>query len=371
MKPQVYAVIMAGGRGTRFWPLSRSRRPKQLLKILGRKSLIKETIERIAPLFDRENIVVVTAAHHFSEMRKELSNLPRTNFLLEPQGNNTAPCIGLAAIDLEARDPNAIMAVLPADHWVSDARSFRQTVLAAMRLVQRQDTLITIGIPPSYPETGYGYILKGKALRGPSAISVHQVRGFKEKPSRKKAIACIKSGALWNSGIFVWRASTILELLRRFTPSLFEGLMRIRKEAHGTRLGMTGVRVQALIKREYQKMPTISIDNAVLEKAGSLEKVLTLEAKFGWSDVGNWAALYQLLPHDKKGNAAIGNCFGLDSTNCLAYSPRRLVVLLGMKQTVVVDTPDALLVSDMKRAQDIRELVKQLEQKGYRRYITK
>lgn len=369
MKAHRYAVIMAGGKGTRFWPLSRSRRPKQLLKILGQKSLIKETFERIAPLFERENIVVVTAAEHLSDMRKELSALPRTNFLLEPQGNNTAPCIGLAAIELQARDPNAIMAVLPADHWVSDARSFRQTVKAAMRLAQRQDSLITIGIPPSYPETGYGYILKGKSVRGPRAISAFEVRGFKEKPGRKKAVDCIKSGSLWNSGIFVWKASMILELLSRFTPSLFEGLMRIRKEAHGSGLGTPRLRLQAILKREYRKMPTISIDHAVLEKAGSSGKVLTLEAKFGWSDVGNWAALYQLLPHDKKGNAAIGNWFGLGSTNCLAYSPGRLVVLLGMKDTAVVDTPDALLVSDMKRAQDIRELVQQLEQRGYRRYI--
>jgi mannose-1-phosphate guanylyltransferase len=371
MKAQAYAVIMAGGKGTRFWPLSRSRRPKQLLKILGQKSLIKETFERIAPVFARENILVVTATDHFSEMRKELSALPRINFLLEPQGNNTAPCIGLAAIELQARHPDAIMTVLPADHWVSDARSFARTVQAAMRLAQRHDALITIGIPPSYPETGYGYILKGKPVRSPRVISAYEVRGFKEKPARKKALECIKSGALWNSGIFVWRASTILELLRRFAPSLFESLMRIRKEAHGGGLGTPGVRLQAILKREYRKMPSVSIDNAVLEKAGSMGKVLTLTAKFGWSDIGNWAALYQLLPHDKKGIAAIGSCFGLDSTNCLAYSHRRLVVLLGMKETVVVDSPDALLVSDMKRAQDIRELVRQLEQKGYRRYITK
>lgn len=363
-----YAVIMAGGRGTRFWPLSRAHKPKQLLTILGGKSLIQETIDRISPLFKRENTIVVTVADHFKAIRQELDRLPKMSFLLEPQGNNTAPCIGLAAIELMARDPNAIMTVLPADHWISDRNSFRRTIKAAMRLAQMHDALITIGIRPRYPETGYGYILKGRKLPGPRGMSVYQVKGFKEKPSRKKAAQWIHRGALWNSGIFVWKVSTILTSLRRFTPAIFHHLQRIQEGSRGLRLGSSHPRLRALLKREYQKMPNLSIDYAVLEKAGAKGKVLTLEADFEWSDVGNWASLHQLLSHDREGNAVIGKWFGKDSRDCLVYAPERLVVLLGMRGTVVVDTPDALLVGDLKHVQEVRDLVDDLKKKGYRRY---
>jgi len=363
-----YAVILAGGRGTRFWPLSRAHKPKQLLTILGRKSLIQETIDRIAPLFRRANTLVVAVADHSKAIRRELPRLPERSFLSEPQGNNTAPCIGLVALELMARDPDAIMTVLPADHWISDSGPFRRTIRAAMRLAEKRDLLITIGIRPRYPETGYGYILKGEKLPGPWGASAYQVRGFKEKPSLKKAAQWIHRGALWNSGIFVWKASTLLASLRRFTPSLFHSLERIQDEARGLWLGSSHPRLRALLKREYQKMASLSIDYALLEKAGAEGKVLTLEASFGWSDVGNWAALHRLLPKDREGNAAIGKWFGRDSRDCLVYSPKRLVALLGTRELVVVDTPDALLVCDLKQAQEVRDLVEELQKKGYSSY---
>ena len=371
MKRKAYAVIMAGGKGTRFWPLSRPQRPKQLLKILSARSLIRETVERALPLFSRANTLVVTVDEQCGAVRRELPMLPKNNFLIEPQGNNTAPCIGLAALELAARDSDAIMAVLPADHWVSDPRAFSRTVRAALRMAQRQDALITLGIRPSYPETGYGYILKGKKLVSSTGMPVCRVEGFEEKPGWQRAGQLARRGALWNSGIFVWRASTILESLRRYSPGVARGLERIQEVTGGRGLGSLAAKVLTALRREYRRMPNISIDYAVLEKAGSEGRVLTLEADFGWSDVGTWAAVHRMLPKDAAGSAGFGRWLGFRSSNCLVYSPHRLITLLGMRDTVVVDTPDALLVADMKRSQEIKDLLEELNRKGYRRYTVR
>ncbi len=369
-KSNVYAVIMAGGRGTRFWPLSRPHRPKQLLKILSSKSLIRETVDRVLSLNDRQNTLVVTVSDHVSLVRKELPMLPKSNFIVEPQGKNTAPCIGLAALELASRDPNAIMIILPSDHWISDLKSFFRTIKDAVELVQRYDSLVTIGIRPSFPETGYGYILKEKKIKGPRGVPAYRVKGFHEKPTLKKAGLLIQRGSLWNSGIFVWKASTLLASLGRFIPPILHGLDRIKAEAKGSGLSTLRPKLQAVIRREYKKMPNISIDHAVLEKAGSEGKVLTLEAKFAWSDVGNWDAVHKMLPQDKSGNAGVGKWLGLKSSDCLIYSPKRLVALLGMKDAVIIDTPDALLIGDIKRSQEVKDLVDELERKGYGRHTS-
>ena len=368
MNRHCYAVIIAGGKGTRFWPLSRPRRPKQLLKIFSRKSLIRETVDRVLPLFGRNHTLVVTVAEHSSEVRKELHMLPKKNFLVEPQGNNTAPCIGLAAVELSRRDPNALMAILPADHWISDSDSFSRTLKAAMQLAEREDVLVTTGIRPSFPETGYGYILKGKKIEGPRGVSAYRVKGFKEKPTLKKAGQLIEAGSLWNSGIFVWKASTILALLSRFSPAIYNGFRRITEAAARSGLGIMSPKLRSILRREYRRMPNISVDYAVLEKAGAEGRVLTVEAGFGWSDVGNWLAVHRLLPQDRSGNAGIGKWLGLKSENCLVYATDRLVALLGIKDTVIVETPDAILVGDLKRSQEVRELVEELKRKGYGRY---
>lgn len=368
MKTRDYAVIMAGGKGTRFWPLSRPHRPKQLLRILGQKSLIRQTAERILPLFGQKNIIVVTVGEHFSALQRELSFLPRKNFLIEPQGNNTAPCIGLAAMELETREPGALMVVLPADHWISDLSAFSRTVKAALRLARTHDALVTIGIRPSYPETGYGYLLKGEKIKEPRGALTYRVVGFKEKPAQKAARRLLRQGALWNSGIFAWKASTILALLSRFSPAISSGLQKIQEGSQGHGLASPHPRLRSLIRSEYRKMPNISIDYAVLEKAGAEGKVLALEANFGWSDVGNWAAVHRLLPRDERGNAGLGRWFGYKSRNSLVHSQGRLAVLLGVRDLVVVDTPDALLVADLQRSQEVRDLVEALKRKGYSRY---
>jgi mannose-1-phosphate guanylyltransferase len=332
-----FNVIIAGGKGTRFWPLSRAQRPKQLLKILSRKSLIDETVERVYALGGRKNTMVVTVADQVNALSKELRALPKMNFLAEPQGKNTAPCIGLAALEVLRRNPDAVMVVLPADHWVADVAAFRRTLKVAADLAIVQDQLVTIGIRPDYPETGYGYIMKAQALgeKDPGAFRV-----------------------------FVWKAATLLELLNRYQPEIGSILNTIAAAAKGRSLANPNPRLRAVIAREYKKLPSLSIDYAVLEKAGSEGRVLTLEADFGWSDVGSWAAVHRMMHKDSHGNAGNGRWVQLGSKNCLIHAPDRLIVLLGINDAVIVDTPDALLVGDLKRSQEVRDLVDELQRQG-------
>ena len=368
MNSHLYSVIIAGGKGTRFWPLSRTQRPKQLLRILSQRSLIRETANRAIPLSGRDRTLVVTVEEQLTPLRKELPMLARNNFLAEPHGNNTAPCVGLAAVEVAMRDPGAIMMVLPADHWVADTGAFRKTLKAAAHLAIHYDHLITIGVRPDYPETGYGYIVKGKPIEGNDTALAYHVKKFTEKPPLAEAQRLMRQGSFWNSGIFVWKASTLLELLGRYQPTIKAGLDHIGKAARGKPLARPELHLRSVIAREYKKLPNISIDHAVLEKAGSEGRVLTLEASFGWSDVGSWDAVHRMMRRDAHGNAGKGKWLGIGAKNCLVHAQNRLVVLLGIRDAAVVDTPDALLVADLKRSQEVRELVEELKKKGYGAY---
>jgi mannose-1-phosphate guanylyltransferase len=368
MPKNCFSVIIAGGKGTRFWPLSRARRPKQLLKILGRKSLIGETAERVYPVSGRSQTLVVTVADQVNALRRELRDLPKNNFVAEPRGKNTAPCIALAAWEVVRRHPGAVMIVLPADHWVRHDAAFRRALKSAVKLALQHDQLVTIGIRPEYPETGYGYIQKGKAVAGTTSVNSFVVERFTEKPTLAAARRLIRRRALWNSGIFVWKASTFLALLARYQPAIAAGFETIKRAAAGKSLANPGPRLRAVISREYSKLPNVSIDYAVMERAGSEGKVLTLEADFGWSDVGSWAAVHRMMENDHNGNAGLGRWLGIGTKNSLVHAPDRLVVLLGMENTVVVDTPDALLVGDLGRSQEVRDIVDELNRKGLRSY---
>ncbi len=368
MPKNCFSVIIAGGKGTRFWPLSRAQRPKQLLKIISQKSLIEETAERVYPLSGRDQTLVVTVAGQIDALRRELSDLPKNNFIVEPQGKNTAPCIALAALEVLRRNPKAAMIILPADHWVRNAGAFRRALNTAVELAMQHDHLITIGIRPEYPETGYGYIMKGKAITGKTRTNSFIVKRFTEKPTLAAARRLIRRHALWNSGIFVWRASTLLQLLARYQPAITEVLEAIKRAAAGKSLANPSPKVRAVIAREYRKLPSLSIDYAVMEKAGSEGKVLTLEADFGWSDVGSWAAVHRMMQKDGNGNASQGRWLGLGTKHSLIHASDRLVVLLGIENAVVVDTPDALLVGDLSRSQEVRDIVDELNRKGLGSY---
>jgi mannose-1-phosphate guanylyltransferase len=367
VKQKIFSVVLAGGKGTRFWPLSRAQRPKQLLSILSPKSLVRETAERILPLSGHEQTLVVTVAEQLKDLVRELRGVPRRNFIAEPEGKNTAPCIGLAALEVAARDPDGVMLVVPADHWVADRRAFRRTLKEAVRVASAGNHLVTIGIRPDYPETGYGYVLK-KNHRGAGAA---EVKRFQEKPDLITARRLIRQGALWNSGMFAWRAATLLDSLRRYQPVIFALLEAIRDATAGRSLTRPAPSLARFIAREYAKMPSISIDYAVLEKAAAEGKVAILEADFGWSDIGSWSAVHRMMRRDDDGNAARGKWLGLGAKNCLIHAPDRLVVLLGVEDVVVVDTADALLVGDLKRAQEVRELVEELKKKGLGSYTVK
>ena len=370
MEKHCFNVIIAGGKGTRFWPLSRAQRPKQLLKILSRKSLIDETAERVYGLGGRDRTLVVTVAEQVGALRKELSALPKNSFLAEPLGKNTAPCIGLAALEVMRRDPNGVMVVLPADHWVADVKGFQRTLKSAVALAKKREQLITIGIRPEYPETGYGYIMKGSKL-ATSGGAAFQVKRFTEKPNDAAAKKLIRQGSLWNSGIFVWKASLLLGLLNRYQPEIGAALSRIAKAAAGKPLASPSAALRRTIAREYGRIPSISIDFAVLEKAGAEGKVITVEANFGWSDVGSWAAVHRMMGKDAHGNAGNGRWMQIGAKNCLIHSPDRLVVLLGIDNAVVVDTPDAILVGDLNRSQEVRDIVAELQRQGMGRYTVK
>ncbi len=357
-----YAVVMAGGQGTRFWPLSRGGRPKQVLELFDNRSLLQLTIQRILPLFGRNNILVVTVKDQLAKVRQQLPSLPRENILMEPLGNNTAPCIGLAALELEARDPSATMAVLPADHWIEKPKLFLGTLRSAIQLSENFDAVATVGIKPRYPETGYGYIVKARPAKGPRGPRAYHVKAFKEKPHLRQAKQLVKSKALWNSGIFTWKVATLRAMLQRYAPDIHRGLERIKNETHGQRLSRLTPKGKTVLIREYKKMPNISIDHAVMERAGAAGRAITLEGTFPWSDLGSWAALHRFLPKDGRGNSAMGRWIGLEAKDCLVYSRDRLVVLLGTRGLMVVDTPDALLVGELDRAQDIRDIVKKIEQ---------
>jgi mannose-1-phosphate guanylyltransferase len=371
MKLPIFSVILAGGKGTRFWPLSRSLRPKQLLKILSPKTLIRETAERMFPLAGPEHTLVVTVAEQLKDLARELRGVPRGNFIAEPQGKNTAPCIGLSALEVVARDPAGVMVVVPADHWVADPRIFRRTLKHAVSLAATGDNLVTIGIRPDYPETGYGYILKDRNLPSGKIPGAALVKRFQEKPDAITARRLIRHGALWNSGIFVWRAAALLQSLHRYQPAIASLLDKIRAETGGKSLTRPTPRLARFIAREYNKMPAISVDYAVLENAAADGKVVTLEASFGWSDIGSWSAVHRMMHRDDDGNAATGRWLGLGAKNCLIHAPDRLVVLLGIEDALVVDTPDALLVGDLKRAQEVRELVEELKKRGLGSYTLK
>ncbi len=369
MEKNCFNIILAGGKGTRFWPLSRAQRPKQLLKILSRRSLIDETAERVYGLSGRARTLVVTVAEQVSALKKELSTLPKNNFIAEPLGKNTAPCIGLAALEVMRRDPNGVMVVLPADHWVADVKNFQRTLKSAVALAKKHDRLVTIGIRPDYPETGYGYILKSGKLA--AAGRAFRVKKFTEKPDTAAAKKLIRQGSLWNSGIFVWKASLLLALLSRYQPKIAAGLSRIAEHAAGKPLANPSPALRRTISREYGKMPSIAIDFAVLEKAGAEGKVITVEADFGWSDIGSWAAVHRMMGKDAHGNAGNGRWLQIGARNCLIHSPDRLVVLLGIDNAVVVDTPDAILVGDLDRSQEVRDIVAALQRQGMGSFTVK
>ena len=349
----LYVVIMAGGSGTRFWPRSRKKRPKQLLNITGDEILLKKTIDLIAPIIPDNRITIVTTSLQADAVKSTVPRIPEKNVISEPFGKNTAPAIGIAALFIEKDAQDAVMVVLPADHYIEDATTFHQTILAGAAQAAQGDYIVTIGIPPRGPETGYGYIEAGEQKEAKHGI--YAVTSFHEKPDREKATSYIKKGNFfWNSGIFIARTTTMLQEIQNYLPHNHQGLMTIQAS-----LGTDNE--SKVINNVYNEMEAISIDYGVIEKSN---RVFMIQGNFGWNDVGSWPSAAQYWPKDNTNNASIGELINIDSSECIVYSPKKSVALLGVKDLVIVEDEDALLVCKKERAQDVKKLVDILKSKG-------
>jgi mannose-1-phosphate guanylyltransferase len=355
----VCAVFLAGGRGTRFWPRSRIRTPKQLLNITGTETMLRETMSRLAPLVAPRNMWAVTNASQTATVRRELRGVPPSHILAEPIGRNTAAAIGLAAIHLAYEYGDALMAVLPSDAHMSDAPKYRSLVRASLEMARAPGNLVVLGIPPTRPETGYGYIERGGLAGRPRGISAYAVRRFAEKPAPPLARKYVASKKyFWNAGMFFWRASTFLESLQRFLPATHTALRELAGTI-GTR------RYGSALRRIYPRLENISVDYAVMEPAtreGAAERVSVIPASVGWSDIGSWAAVYELLAAGSSVNLSSGPSFSLDAEGNYFWSPKKFVAAIGVRDLVLVDTNDAILICPRNRSQDVGKIVKWLEE---------
>ena len=354
----MYIVILAGGSGTRFWPLSRVAMPKQLISITGDRSMLQRTVERVLPLKPKR-ILVVTNQLQAEETGRQLLQYHRSvpvDVIAEPFGRNTAPAIGLAAAVIAAHDPAGVMAVLPADHFIKDEAALCDTLLAGAEAA-RNGYLVTLGILPSRPETGYGYIEADMDLRGAGPFPV---RRFVEKPPREEALRYLDEGNyFWNSGMFIWQAATILKEMEHYIPALHSALKRISFTNDVWELSDLEGQIDAI----YQEVPSISIDYGVMERSTN---VLMLPVEMGWSDVGSWSALPEVVEPDSDGTVCINAAghIAIDSCDCLIYADNRMVATVGVHGLVVVSTPDAILVCDRERCQDVKKVVEQLGAAG-------
>jgi len=345
----LYAVIMAGGIGSRFWPRSKKKTPKQLLKIFGERTMIQETVKRLKGIVKNENIYVITNKIQKTGVLTQLSQLPVENIIEEPFGRNTAACIGLASVLIEKKDPDAVTLVLPADHIINGEKEFHDTLLKAAEFANEARGLVTIGIPPSRPETGYGYI---QIDEKPVTEGVFEVLTFAEKPNYATAVRFIESGDFfWNSGMFIQRADVILDEMKLHMPELHEGLIKIH-DAIGTKKYME------VLTNVYGRLKKISIDYGIMEKS---KKVYLTKGNFKWSDVGSWEAVYELSEKDENNNAKVGQVYTESSVNSFVYSPDKFVALIGVENLIVINNDDSLLICRRDKAQDVKNVIDYLK----------
>jgi mannose-1-phosphate guanylyltransferase len=355
----VFAVIMAGGSGTRFWPLSRKVWPKQFLALAGAsESLLQSTVRRIEGLVPSERVLIVTSEQHAQATREQLPRLPPENVLAEPAARNTAPCVAWAAAAVSARSPRAVMTVLPADPHIADEPAYRELLARAISAAQAGG-LVTIGVSPERPETGYGYIESGAQLE-PGVLRVER---FVEKPDLARAQEFLRSGRfLWNSGMFFFRADAILAEFERQLPDI-HAFARGYTEI----VGRPAAEATEYVRSRYAGLTSVSIDHGIMERARDMRVV---PGSFGWSDIGSWTTTWELAPKDDKGNALIGETSIVDARNCYVRGrDGRLIALIGVEDLVVVDTDDALLIMPRERAQDVRRVVEDLASRPGKKHL--
>lgn len=349
------AVIMAGGRGERFWPRSRVSTPKQFLNLVGDKTMLQLTVERVADLVGISGTYIVAGSDFKEIIMEQVPQLPQENFISEPCGRDTAAAIGLAALVLERKDPRQVMIVLPADHYITEVPRFQKVLKSAVAAAWRGEDIVTLGISPNRPETGYGYIFQGELYDTFAGTPAYRVARFLEKPDYAKAVRFLSSGNyLWNSGMFIWRVDLLRQLIEEHIPQLAQGLHRIG-QAMGTE------QYPAVLEKVYARLPKISVDYGILEKA---EKVLVLRGDFGWDDIGSWTALERYAEKDERGNVMEGRGVLLDTNDTFIYSPGKTVGVIGVENLIVVNDRDSFLVCHKERAQEIKKVVQALKDKG-------
>jgi mannose-1-phosphate guanylyltransferase len=354
-----YAVIMAGGSGTRFWPLSRRKHPKQLLALFGKDTLLEQTVERIQGIIPPERIYVFTNEDVRKEIVRLLPQIPRHQIIAEPAARNTAPTIGLAAHEILRRDPDGLMVVLPSDHVIKKPAMFRHALRTACRWAGVEGRSVVLGIKPTRPDTGYGYVRFGRREGRAEGQEIYRVENFTEKPALPVARRYLASGKYrWNGGMFIWRASTLLRNLERFQPRMSGALGQIA-QAGGARAGAT-------FRRIFPKLEKISIDFALMQ---NISNIYGVTADMGWSDVGSWAVVYDLHRKDSQESVQPRQTIALNSRGNMIVSPRKLVVTVGVRDFVIVETDDALLVCAREDSQDVGKAVKELERQGRRELL--
>ncbi len=340
-----HVVVMAGGSGTRFWPESRVHRSKQFLNLTGRGPMIRETIRRMFPLLRKGNVWVVACEKDAPHLSARTLGIPAGNILLEPVGRNTAPAVALAVAHIARRDPDAVIVATPADHAVADPRAFRSILGKGLGLARRTGRFVTVGIPPTHPATGYGYIERGTPFRA-GGDDVHNVRRFREKPDLPTARRFLRSGRFsWNSGIFIFRADTFNDRLARFLPEVHAEMESAFRSAGGKTF-------PGRLRSAYRRIPSISVDYGILEKE---KEILVLPADFGWSDLGTWRSLHEFLGKPGE-NVAFGNVILSDCRNCLVRSDQGLVAVVGMEDVVVIRSGDAVLICPRSRSEEVKRI---------------
>jgi mannose-1-phosphate guanylyltransferase len=347
-----YAVIMAGGSGTRLWPLSREKYPKQALKLIGDRTMFQHAVDRLLPMFSPEQIHVVTCAEHVAILAEQSPTIPCNNFILEPEGRGTAAAIGLAALILREKDPGAVMAVLTADHYIADTDKFR-IVLSAAEQIAQGGYLVTLGIQPTEPATGFGYIHQGKWLREVAGQAVYEVVRFVEKPEIDEARRMIASGQYsWNSGMFIWKVKRIMQEFERQMPEFYEQLSLIEA-------ARTEINFAEHLETIWKGVRKNTIDYGIMEGA---QDVVVIPVSMGWADIGSWSSLFELLNADEHGNIQVGEVISLGSQGNLVFGGKRLIAAVGVEDLIIIDTEDALLVCKRGCEQDVKTIVSRLKE---------
>ena len=349
----ISVVIMAGGKGERFWPKSRMNMPKQFLSLTDDgKSMIQHTVERLKGLVDIQNMYIVTNEIYKDLVLEHIPDIPKENIIIEPVAKNTAPCIGLAAIHIAKKNPDSKMIILPSDHLIKFNEIFIDTLKIALDVVEKGDNLATIGITPNYPETGYGYInfTKGESFK--DSANIYEVLRFVEKPNLEKAKEYLTSGEyLWNSGIFVWKASTILKNFKEYLPEIYEGLQKIGESIN------TG-KYEEVLKKEFPNLPSESIDYGIMEKA---KNIYVIPGNFGWDDVGSWLSLERINKTNQDGNVITGNVISIKTKNTVVQGSDKLIATIGLEDIVIVDTDDVTLICHKNNTQEVKEVINNLK----------